>query len=71
MIKARVINKFTCISTNKTREIGDIVIYTKERAKQIIATGNFIEILESLPEPKAETQTPAPKKTRQPRKPKL
>lgn len=70
MIKARVINRFTCISTNKTREIGDIVVYTKERAKEILSKGDYIDIIEVLPEPKTqENNEPKVRKTRT-RKPK-
>ena len=45
--------------------VGDVVIYTKERAKEILSKGKFIDILEVAPEPKADPV----KRTRAPRKP--
>jgi len=67
MIKSRVIDRFYCNSTNQNRNVGDIVVYTKERTKEILSKGKFLEVLEVAPEPKAEAPI---KRTRQPRKPK-
>jgi hypothetical protein len=66
MVKARVTMMFDCISTGKRREIGEVVYYTKERAKEILSKGAFIEILETAPESKQEPneQKPAIRKTR-------
>jgi hypothetical protein len=66
MVKARVTMMFDCISTGKRREIGEVVYYTKERAKEILSKGAYIEILETAPEPKLEPneQKPAIRKTR-------
>jgi hypothetical protein len=67
MIKSRVIDRFYCNSTNQNRNVGDIVVYTKERTKEILSKGKFLEVLEVAPEPKAEAEAPI-KRTRQPRK---
>jgi hypothetical protein len=67
MVKARVTMMFDCISTGKRREIGEVVYYTKERAKEILSKGAYIEILETAPEPKQEPNEPkttAVKRTR-------
>jgi hypothetical protein len=66
MIKSRVIDRFYCNSTNQNRNVGDIVVYTKERTKEILSKGKFLEVLEVAPEPKAEAEAPI-KRARKPR----
>jgi hypothetical protein len=69
MIKSRVIDRFYCNSTKQNRNVGDLVVYSKERTKEILSKGRFLEVLEVAAEPKAESLV-AVKKTRAPRKPK-
>jgi hypothetical protein len=69
MVKCRVIDRYFCNTKGHNVNVGDIVTYTKERAKEILSKGKFIEILEVAPEPKAEVEAPI-KRKRQPRKPK-
>jgi hypothetical protein len=49
MIKSRVIDRFYCNSTNQNKNVGDIVVYTKERTKEILSKGKFLEVLEVSP----------------------
>jgi hypothetical protein len=65
MVKCRVIDRYFCNSKGINLNVGDVVIYTKERAKEILSKGKFIDILEVAPESKAEPV----KRTRSPRKP--
>jgi hypothetical protein len=67
MVKCIVIDRYYCNSKGHNVSVGDIVFYTKERAKEILSKGKYIEILEVAPEPKAEAEAPI-KRTRQPRK---
>jgi hypothetical protein len=69
MIKSRVIDRFYCNSTKQNRNVGDLVVYSKERTKEILSKGRFLEVLEVAAEPKAESPVTV-KKTRAPRKPK-
>jgi hypothetical protein len=69
MVKARVTQRFFCISNKRNVEIGDVVVYSKERAKEILSKGDYIEILEVAPEPKQEaTQSQTPVKQTRKRK---
>jgi hypothetical protein len=66
MVKCRVIDRYFCNSKGHNVNVGDIVTYTKERAKEILSKGKYIEILEVAPEPKVEAEAPV-KRARKPR----
>lgn len=63
MVKCRVIDRYFCNTKGHNVNVGDIVTYTKERAKEILLKGKYIEILEVAPDEKPEPV----KRTRQPR----
>jgi len=66
MVKCRVLDRYFCNSKGHNVNVGDVVTYTKDRAKEILSKGKYIEILEVAPEPKAEAEAPV-KRSRKPR----